>query len=127
MLWYLFHLPYSDREMPGYDEKIDIWRVPDVLEDLLCDKDTGTCQAAKEVSTPGSRGDIGFHGLTPPDLVSSSSWPISEVAANSKTQRIGLQVVNWCERWHLSLGLLINKIFHLFPHLAFWIGRVFNR
>ena len=34
-LWSRDDLPFSDAEMPGYDEKTDIWKIPDVCQHFL--------------------------------------------------------------------------------------------
>jgi len=36
-LWPYTTKPFDDKEMPGYDEKTDIWKIPDVLYNLLGD------------------------------------------------------------------------------------------
>ena len=36
-LWPFAERPFSDSEMPGYDEKTDIWKLPDVCEHFLGD------------------------------------------------------------------------------------------
>ena len=32
-------VPFNDRRMPGYDEKVDIWRIPDITRALLGESD----------------------------------------------------------------------------------------
>ena len=34
-LWSRDDVAFNDAEMPGYDEKIDIWKIPDVCEHFL--------------------------------------------------------------------------------------------
>lgn len=43
-LWPHDHLVFDDRKMPGYDEKTDVWKIPNVLSYIL-----GTTSMAKQV------------------------------------------------------------------------------